>query len=79
MKRTISILLAFFFLMGSFGCQTASATSPPRSFRVNSVAALKTLLNATELSDAKRAQIEDIVTRKTGIKPENVVISSMQK
>ena len=37
------------------------------------------VVNATELSDAKRAQIEDIVTRKTGIKPENVVISSMQK
>lgn len=56
MKRTISILLAFFFLMGSFGCQTASATSPPRSFRVNSVAALKTLLNATELSDSNFAE-----------------------
>ena len=37
------------------------------------------VVNATELSDVKRAQIEDIVTRKTGIKPENVVISSMQK
>ena len=37
------------------------------------------VVNATELSDAKRAQIEDIVTRKTGIKPENVVISYMQK
>ena len=37
------------------------------------------VVNSTELSDAKRAQIEDIVTRKTGIKPENVVISSMQK
>lgn len=37
------------------------------------------VVNATELSDANRAQIEDIVTRKTGIKPENVVISSMQK
>ena len=37
------------------------------------------VVNATELSDAKRAQIEDIVTRKTGTPPENVVISSMQK
>ena len=37
------------------------------------------VVNASELSDAKRAQIEDIVTRKTGIKPENIVISSMQE
>lgn len=28
-----------------------------------------------ELSDAQRAQIEDIVARKTGVKPENIIIS----
>lgn len=37
------------------------------------------VVNASELSDANRAQIEDIVTRKTGIAPENIVISPMQK
>lgn len=37
------------------------------------------VVNATELSDAQRAQIEDIVTRKTGVAPENIVISSMQE
>lgn len=37
------------------------------------------VVNASELSDAQRAQIEDIVTRNTGIEPENIVISSMQE
>ncbi len=37
------------------------------------------VVNATELSDVQRARIEDIVTRKTGIKAENIVISAMQK
>ena len=37
------------------------------------------VVNSMELTDAKRAQIEDIVTRKTGIAPENIVISAMQK
>ncbi len=37
------------------------------------------VVNATELSDANRAQIEDIVTRKAGVAPENIVISPMQK
>ena len=32
-------------------------------------------MNAAELSDANRAQIEDIVTRKTGVAAENVVIT----
>ena len=31
--------------------------------------------NAPSLTDAQRAQIEDIVTRKTGISPENIIIS----
>ena len=30
-----------------------------------------------DLTDAKRAQIEDIVKRKTGIAPENIVITPM--
>ena len=33
------------------------------------------MVNAAELSDANRAQIEDIVTRKTGVAAENVVIT----
>ena len=33
------------------------------------------VVNAVELTDANRAQIEDIVTRKTEIAPENIVIS----
>lgn len=37
------------------------------------------VVDAAELSDVQRAQIEDIVTRKTGIEPENIVISAMQE
>ena len=33
------------------------------------------VVNAAELTDANRAKIEDIVTRKTEIAPENIVIS----
>lgn len=33
------------------------------------------VVNAAELDDAKRAQIEDIVARKTQIAPENIVIT----
>lgn len=33
------------------------------------------VVNAKELSDASRAQIEDIVTRKTGVAAENIVIT----
>ena len=33
------------------------------------------VVNAAELTDANRAQIEDIVTRKTEIAPENIVIT----
>lgn len=35
------------------------------------------VVNATELTDAQRAQIEDIVTRKTDILAENIVISTV--
>lgn len=35
------------------------------------------VVNSTELTDANRAQIEDAVTRKTGIAPENIVITPM--
>ena len=35
------------------------------------------VVNAAELSDAQRAQIEDIVTRKTDIAAENIVISTV--
>ena len=36
------------------------------------------VVNASCLTDAQRAQIEDIVARKTGIAPENIVISPVQ-
>ena len=35
------------------------------------------VVNAVELSDVQRAQIEDIVYRKTGISAENIVISTV--
>jgi len=35
------------------------------------------VVNAVELTDAQRAQIEDIVRRKTDIAPENIVISTI--
>ena len=37
------------------------------------------VVNNAELSDANRAQIEDIVTRKTGVAPENIVITPMHQ
>lgn len=37
------------------------------------------VIQSQELTDANRAQIEDIVTRKTGIAPENIVITPMYK
>ena len=33
------------------------------------------VVNQSEISDAQRAQIEDVVTRKTGVPPENIVIT----
>ena len=33
------------------------------------------IVGASELSDANRAQIEDIVTRKTGVAAQNIVIN----
>jgi len=35
------------------------------------------VVNTDDLSDANRAQIEDIITRKTEISPENIVITPM--
>lgn len=35
------------------------------------------VLGSVDLTDAQRAQIEDIVTRKTGISSENIIISSL--
>lgn len=37
------------------------------------------VVNSEELTDANRAQIEDIVTRQTGIAPENIVINPMHE
>lgn len=37
------------------------------------------VVNAAELSDANRAQIEDIITRKTNIAPENIVITPLHE
>ena len=39
--------------------------------------AVDVVVNAVELSDAQRAQIEDIVTRKTEIAAENIIISTV--
>lgn len=36
------------------------------------------LINSYELSDAHRAQIEDVIKRKTGIPPENLVITPIE-
>lgn len=36
------------------------------------------VVNMTELTDAKRAQIEDIMKRKTGVSAENIVITPME-
>ncbi len=41
--------------------------------------AVDVVVNATELTDAQRAQIEDIVTRKTEIAAENIVISTVNQ
>ena len=37
------------------------------------------VVSASELDDAKRAQIEDIVKRKTGVEGENIVITPMNQ
>lgn len=37
------------------------------------------VVNSAELTDANRAQIEDIVTRKTNISPENIVITPIHE
>ena len=37
------------------------------------------VVNSSELTDANRAQIEDIVTRQTGISPENIVINPLNE
>lgn len=37
------------------------------------------VVNAAELTDANRAQIEDIVTRKTDLPPENIVITPIHE
>ena len=35
------------------------------------------VINQSEISDVQRAQIEDVITRKTGLTPENIVITRM--
>ena len=35
------------------------------------------VVNAQELTEAQRAQIEDIIIRKTGVSPEAIVISTL--
>lgn len=37
------------------------------------------VVKSKELTDANRAQIEDIVTRKTGVAPENIVITPLNE
>lgn len=41
--------------------------------------AVDVVVNATVLDDVMRAQIEDIVTRKTGIAPQNIIISTIKQ
>ena len=41
--------------------------------------AVDVVVNAAMLSDAERAQIEDIVKRKTEIAPENIIISTVSQ
>ena len=52
---------------------------PPRGFdeAVVSLAAdsADVVVNAADLSEANRAQIEDIITRKTGVAAQNIVIT----
>lgn len=36
------------------------------------------VISQSEISDAQRAQIEDVITRKTGVPAENIVITPMQ-
>ena len=36
------------------------------------------IINQANIDDANRAQIEDIVTRKTGVSADKIVISSVQ-
>ena len=35
------------------------------------------ILNASQVTDAQRAQVEDVVNRKAGIAPDHIVISTM--
>ena len=37
------------------------------------------VVNSDSLTDAQRAQIEDVVTRKTGVLPENIIISPVKR
>ena len=39
--------------------------------------AVDVVVNAAELTDVMRAQIEDIVTRKTDVEPQNIIISTV--
>ena len=39
--------------------------------------AVDVVVNASELTDVMRAQIEDIVTRKTDVEPQNIIISTV--
>ena len=39
--------------------------------------AVDVVVNALELTDAQRAQIEDIIKRKTNIGAENIIISTV--
>jgi len=36
------------------------------------------VVNDTDLTEAKRAQIEDIIIRKTGVPPETIIISTVE-
>ena len=58
-------------LMAAKGLSEAGVSLPEASADV--------VVKADELTDANRAQIEDIVTRKTEISPENIVITPIHE
>lgn len=55
--------------------ETKGFTNSIVSISENSV---DVMINLTEISEAQRAQIEDIVIRKTGVEPQNIIISPVE-
>ncbi len=75
---TISSICALCASESSASGITTSAVSPVRLYNLTGETA-DVVIPEAELSDAQRAQIEDIVKRKTGIAPENIVITPLKE